>query len=258
MCSIFFLYNMHPEFRLILASNRDEFTCRPTSPAGFWDDETSILAGRDLQNMGTWLGITKTGRIAAITNYRDPASLKAETPSRGALVSDFLSGNQPSKNYLEHVKATGHIYNDFNLITCDNSGLYYYSNRSDKIMELQPGLYGLSNHLLDTPWPKVERGKEMFKDLLNLGRTEIVEKTFNILADNYHPPEDTLPDTGVGPEMERLLSPIFISTDGYGTRSSSVILIGKSNDVTFIERSFIQKSETNTEQETREFSFQIK
>jgi uncharacterized protein with NRDE domain len=238
MCLILLAYGVHPEYRLVLAANRDEFYDRPTQPMAFWEDHPDILAGRDLKGGGTWLGITRSGRIAAITNYREPGGPKPGAPSRGHLVSDFLSGNSSSQAYLEAVSAIGQTYSGFNLIVGDASGLFYHSNRCPGIHRLESGWYGLSNHLLNTPWPKVEIGIALLKkavldtDSVNMG------PIFQLLKNREVPPDGRLPDTGVGMEWERVLSPIFIQSPGYGTRSSSVMLIGRNGSVQVDEQTF--------------------
>lgn len=257
MCLILFLYDMHPGYRLILAGNRDEFYDRPTSPLSFWDDAPIALAGRDLKGNGTWLGITKNGRIAAITNYREPALFKPNAPSRGLLVSDFLLGNQAPETYLKQIKTVGSMYNGFNLLVGDRCQLCYYSNKTERIQKLLPGLYGLSNHLLNTPWPKVEKGKEGLKKLIPKEKKINTEDIFFLLGNSAIPSDSHLPDTGVGLDWERILSPLFITSNIYGTRSSSIILIDRSNGVTFIERSFTPKESEPIKQKTRRFNFQI-
>ena len=257
MCLILFLYEKHPDYRLILAANRDEFYDRPTSPLALWDDAPDVLAGRDLKGTGTWLGITKNGRIAAITNFREPDLFKTNAPSRGLLVSDYLTGTRAPKTYLKHIKAIGQRYNGFNLILGDVSGLYYYSNKADKIKELKPGLYGLSNHLLDTPWPKVEKGKAGLKKILT-GKKQInTEEIFSLLSDRTFAPDNRLPDTGIDLDWERMLSPLFIKSDIYGTRSSSIVLIDGSHEASLIERSFIPEARGSLQQKTREFNLKI-
>jgi len=257
MCLILFLYDMHPDYRLILAGNRDEFYGRPTSPLAFWDDAPIVLAGRDLKEKGTWLGVTRTGRIAAITNFRQPALQKPYSPSRGLLVSDFLLRNQAPETYLKHINTVGSMYNGFNLLVGDRCQLYYYSNKTERVQKLLPGLYGLSNHLLNTPWPKVKKGKEGLKKLINRGKQIDIEDIFILLYDKAIPPDSHLPDTGVGIEWERVLSPLFITSNIYGTRSSSIILIDKSSGITFIERSFTPKGSEPIKQKTRRFNFKI-
>jgi len=256
MCLIIFLYDKHPDYRLILAANRDEFYDRPTSPLAFWDDAPAVLAGRDLKGKGTWLGITKNGRIAAITNFREPALFNPDAPSRGLLVSDYLTGTKTPRIYLKQIKTIGNRYNGFNLLLGDSNGLYYYSNKMEGIKELKPGLYGLSNHLLDTPWPKVEKGKAFFKNVLFKEKQINTEDIFSLLADRTLAPDDRLPDTDVGLKLERMLSPMFITSDIYGTRSSSIVLIDRSHEASFTERSFIPDESGSIKEKTLNYNFQ--
>ncbi|MBL7993895.1 NRDE family protein [bacterium] len=237
MCLILLSYHAHPAYPVIIAANRDEFYDRRTKPAAYWDDNPEILAGKDLQGGGTWLGVSKRGRIAMITNYREPGSFNPDAPTRGKLVSDFLAGHETAMNYLQHVKRGAQSYNGFNLILGDDSGFYYFSNRSGEIKQLQRGVFGLSNHLLDTPWPKVEKSK---KHLLKaLEQTQINEnEIFAILSDTARADDTRLPDTGVGIELEKILSPVFIRSPKYGTRCSTVILIDKNANVRFVERTY--------------------
>lgn len=238
MCLILLAYDVHPEYRLILAANRDEFYDRPTLPMAFWKDHPDILAGRDLKGGGTWLGMSRSGRFSAITNYREPGGPKPDAPSRGHLVSAFLSGNSPAKTYLEAVSAAGQTYSGFNLIVGDGSGLFYYSNRGSGIRRLEPGWYGLSNHLLSTPWPKVEKGIAMLKEALMDSDSVNMDSIFHLLQNREVPPDDRLPDTGVGVEWERMLSPMFIQSPGYGTRSSSVMLMDRNGRARVAEQTF--------------------
>jgi uncharacterized protein with NRDE domain len=243
MCLILLAYDVHPEYRLILAANRDEFYDRPTLPMGFWEDHPDILAGRDLKGGGTWLGMSRSGRIAAITNYREPGGPKPDAPSRGHLVSGFLSANTPSRDYLEAVSAVGQSYSGFNLIVGDVSGIFYYSNRGPAIHRLDPGWYGLSNHLLNTPWPKVEKGIALLKTALGGVGPVNTDTIFHLLKNSQIPPDDRLPDTGVGMAWERILSPLFIQSPGYGTRSSSVMLIGRDGKAQVAEQTFYSESD---------------
>ncbi|MBT8357611.1 MAG: NRDE family protein [Deltaproteobacteria bacterium] len=257
MCLILFLYNQHPDYRLILAANRDEFYDRPTSPMAFWDHAPHVLAGRDLKGSGTWLGITKSGRIAAITNFREPDLFKPDAPSRGLLISNYLTGTETPRAYLKSIKTLAHRYNGFNLILGDASGLFYYSNRSNQINELKPGLYGLSNRLLDTPWPKLENGKAGLRKLLTGKRQIDIEDIFSLLSDRTVAPDDRLPDTGIGQMWERILAPIFITSDTYGTRSSSIIIIDKNQKAAVTERSFIPEKPESFKQKTRRFNLKL-
>ncbi len=257
MCLILLSYDMHPVYRMVLAANRDEYYIRPTMPLDFWNDEPDILAGRDLKCLGVWLGVTRNGRIAAVTNFREPGFQIADAPSRGFLVSDFLASKESPKSYLKHLEKLGNRYNGFNLIVGDWAQLFYYSNRADSLQKMKPGLYGLSNHLLDTPWPKVKKGKAYLETVLS-GKNKIdPEDIFSILKDNSFPPDNMLPDTGAGYKWERILSPLFITSRFYGTRSSSIILMERNGRITFLERTFISDGTASTQGETREFSFSL-
>ncbi|MRR36164.1 NRDE family protein [bacterium] len=238
MCLILFALDAHPRYRLVLAANRDEFYDRPTAPAAFRDDAPHILAGRDLQDGGTWCGITTGGRFAAVTNYRDPQAHREGLRSRGKLVADYLRGEMSPDAWLEQLRREGNGYNGFNLVFGDGGGLHYFSNHGGLPSTVAPGIHGLSNHLLDTPWPKVTRGKQALAELLTAGGELAPDDLFAILADRTVAPDHLLPDTGVGMERERLLSPLFITSPAYGTRSSTVILIDRNNTCTFVERSF--------------------
>lgn len=238
MCLILLSYDSHPTCRLIVAANRDEFFARPTAPASFWDDAPQVLAGRDLKEGGTWLGITRSGRFAALTNFRDPRSYQGMAPSRGKLVSNFLLGTMTAADYLAQLRQEGDAYNGFNLIFGEGERLWYFSNRSDLPPSLSAGIHGLSNHLLDTPWPKVTRGRKSLARLCAEESAPSPEKLFALLADRTHPPDNLLPETGVGLERERLLSPLFIKSPNYGTRASTLLLIDRQGEVTFMERTF--------------------
>lgn len=254
MCLILLAYRIHTTFDLILAANRDEFYSRPSLPPDFWEEESRLLAGRDLVAGGTWLGITRTGRLAAITNYRDPSSFLKNAPSRGKVVSDFLKGSESPWEYLDHIRAEAGTYNGFNLLIGDLDSIFWFSNRNGTVRRLSPGLYGISNHLLDTPWPKVLRGKELMAPLLreeNPSREEL----FRIMRDTVLPADEMLPSTGVDLDWERTLSPIFIQSPDYGTRSSTLIFISRKRRVTFIDRTY--DSDPDHAQENRfEFSLE--
>jgi len=238
MCLILLGINSHPGYKLVLAGNRDEFYDRPTAKAAFWDEAPYLLAGKDLLGGGTWFGITKGGRISAISNYRDPKSVKKSAPSRGRLVSNFLLGNGSQASYLDGLTGEADRYNGFNLIVGLKDRIFWYSNRGNGIKELDPGIYGLSNHLLDTPWPKVIKGKSGFAGLITSPILAEPDEFFNMLTDRTVASDKDLPDTGVGLERERMLSPIFISSPDYGTRSSTLLFIDRDDWVTFIERTF--------------------
>ena len=255
MCIILFALETHPRYRLILASNRDEFFDRPTAPAGFWEEAPDILAGRDLRGGGTWLGITRSGRFSALTNYRDPASVRKGAPSRGGLLSRFLRGTASPARFLEDLIAKDPGYNGFNLLLGDNRDLYWYSNRAERPVRLEPGIHALSNALLDTPWPKAVRGKKAFEEALQADTGPSTEDLFRLLADRTPPPDKALPRTGVPLERERFLSPVFIAGADYGTRASTVLFVDRNDRVTFTERTFGPQGEYLA---AGEFAFGIK
>src|SRR4030042_7089400 len=238
MCLILLALREHPSHKIILAANRDEYYDRPSTLPAFWDEAPGVLAGKDLRSGGTWLGITKNGRIAAITNYRDPASTKSNAPSRGWLVREFLLGTEKPVEYLAKVRQEREGYNGFNLLVGVSDELYWYSNRAGDIVKLSPGFHGISNRLLDTPWPKVIRGTQGFSEILGKDKEISPETLFDLLRDRTPASEEMLPDTGVGTEWERILSPIFIVSSTYGTRSSTLIFIDKNDQVTFIDKTF--------------------
>ena len=242
MCVIFLAYKIHPDFPLILLANRDEFYNRPTQKAEYWKDYPNILAGRDLVGGGTWLGVTKSGRFAAVTNYRDPSAPNG-TRSRGNLTADFLKSAESSGDYLIEIQKEADQFSGFNLLVGEinsiKNEIFYFSNRSNKIVELTPGIYGLSNHLLDTSWHKIETGKEAFAELLN--KNEISNKSFfELLNDKTTAIDESLPDTGIDYELEKKLSPIFIETPVYGTRCSTVLTIDGDFEINFEEKVYVQ------------------
>lgn len=238
MCLLLMAIESHPRYRAIFAANRDELYNRPTARAAFWEDAPQVLAGRDLLAGGTWMGMTRRGRFAAVTNYRDPSTHRPDALSRGHLVSDYLRGEETPLGYIKRLAERGHPYNGFNLVLGDRETLLWCSNRAGKEKHLGPGIYGLSNHLIDTPWPKTEKGKAGLKDLIDGKAEPDPEGLFALLSDRREADEEALPDTGVGLSLERVLSPIFITSPGYGTRSSTVLLVDRGNRVTFLERTF--------------------
>lgn len=238
MCLILIAYRSHPRYPLVMAANRDEFYHRPTAQASFWDTEPQLLAGRDLDQGGTWLGISRSGRIAGLVNFRDPRSVKPGAPSRGSLVTDFLLGGLPPACHLGILHQHAQEFNGFSMVFGDLDQLYVYSNKGEMPPLLQPGLHGLSNHLLDTPWPKVTRGRQALAELLSATDDLPVEAIFSLLADQTMPDDALLPETGIGLEWERLLAPIFISGPTYGTRSSAILAIDHNATVNFHERTY--------------------
>ena len=238
MCLILFAYQKHSQYPLVMVANRDEFYARPTEPAQFWEGHKGLLAGKDLEGGGTWLGVnSKTGKLAALTNYRDPAHIKQGAPSRGALVTDFLKGSQTVQDYMEGVLPQAAQYNGFNLLLGSTEALYYYSNYINGVKAIPKGLYGLSNHLLNSEWPKVTKGKQKLEAILESEKIQ-PEYLFEAMLDSEMASDAVLPNTGIGLEKERILSPMFIKSPGYGSRCSTVLLVDKKHRATFIERTF--------------------
>lgn len=252
MCLALLAFRSHPACAVVLAANRDEFHARRTAPAAFWDGTPGLLAGRDLEAGGTWLGVARDGRFSFLTNVRDGRRRKAaaETPgirppSRGALVAAFLSGDASPADHLERAAETAGAYDGFNLVAGALDGAAYLTNRPPEASAalasptpLAPGLYGLSNHRLDTPWPKLRRSKDAFEWTLASGSPPDAEALFAILRDPTPAPDDELPDTGVGLALERLLSPPFVTSPTYGTRSSTVVFLAADGSFRFEERTF--------------------
>jgi uncharacterized protein with NRDE domain len=225
MCLIVFAWKVVPGIPLIAAGNRDEFYERPAEPAGWWSDQAHIYAGRDLRGGGTWMGITREGRFAAITNIRAPLRKIDDPPSRGELVAGYLSGIASPTQYVEDLAPRADAYNGFNLLVGNREELVWYSNGSPDDERngkaLPPGVYGLSNGTLDAPWPKVVRTKAQFSSLLCQGAPE--DAYFEMLTDTSRAPDCRLPKTGVSLEWERILSAVCIESPEYGTRSSTVV-----------------------------------
>lgn len=252
MCLIAFAHRVHPGFPLVVAANRDEFHARLTAAASFWEDQPAILAGRDLEGMGTWLGITRSGRFAAVTNYRDPSDSRTIALSRGELASRFLAGDEPAEQFLAEVAANAGAYRGFNLLLSDGTGMYSYSNRSGNALKLEPGIYGLSNHLLDTPWPKVRAARERLGEALQ--PAPAAEPLFALLADTTVSADHELPRTGVDAQRERMLSAARIVSDAYGTRCSTVLMQGADGTVRFAERTY---GPEGVELDTVSFEFRL-
>lgn len=255
MCLIAFAYKEHPEYDLIFAANRDEFYDRPTRAAQFWEKYSHILAGKDLQAGGTWMGITRKGYFSALTNFRDPSVQKENPPSRGHLVLDYLIRENDPEQYLKNVKQQADEYNGFNLLTGTPQKLMYFSSRQNELHTLDPGLYGLSNHLLNTPWPKVERAKNDLRRIISDDSIS-EDAIFELLENDEKAPDENLPDTGIPKELEKAVSPIFIKTDKYGTRCATVLLIKKDGQVTFTEKRF--KAAKKEVEGSNHYEFNIK
>lgn len=224
VCVLFVALGQRADLPLILAANRDEFYDRPATPLHRWPDAPHVLAGRDETGGGTWLGVTEAGRWAALTNVRTGAPQRADAPSRGALVADFLEGDEPAGVYLKRVARRAGDYNPFNLLVGEGERAHFLSALEPAPRDLRPGVYGLSNQTLDSPWPKVTRGAAAFRAEITTPAPPEADRLLAILQDRERAPDALLPDTGVGREMERFLSPLFIASERYGTRASTVVL----------------------------------
>lgn len=235
MCLILFAYRQHPHFELVLLGNRDEFLARPTAPMDFWPDAPEVLGGRDLVGGGSWLAVTRFGRLAAVTNFRDAVPPGGGAVSRGVLVNDFVRGTVPAAEYARRALEQGSRHGGFNLLVLDRAGLHYASNRGGGTRAVEPGLHGLSNHLLDTRWPKVERGLAGLEAAL-AGDDLDEDALLAVLDDRTSAPDADLPRTGVGLERERALSPIRIVTPDYGTRSSTLLTLTRDGRLRATER----------------------
>jgi uncharacterized protein with NRDE domain len=249
MCLILLGLRAHRRYPLVIAANRDEFHERPTAPAHWWDDAPDILGGRDLRSGGTWLGITRSGRWAALTNYRDSAPEPSSRPSRGELVAGFLRGMDPPHEYLGKLRDRANHYSGFNLIIGEGTSAVWFSNRSrpPRPEPLADGVHGISNHLLDTPWPKVRVGTAGMRELLARPDPD-ADRLLDLLIDRTIAADQDLPDTGVGLQLERMLSSPFILSPHYGTRSSTALLLGSDDSVILVERSYRPGTTEWTEQ----------
>ncbi len=237
MCLLLLAINSHPHYRLVVAENRDEFFSRPTAAADYWEDAPGVLGGRDLERGGTWFGVSLSGRWGAVTNYRDFHHRRYSRLSRGRLVSRFLRDGAPPEQFLTVLEEDDGHYAGLNFIGGDMRRTIYFSNTGGGSRVLADGVYGLSNHWLDTGWPKVAGAKEDFKKWLAAASTDS-DRLFALLADRTLAPDGQLPDTGVGLEWERALSARFICGDDYGTRASTLFLVDRSGVATFSEKSF--------------------
>ncbi len=235
MCLITFAYHIHPKYKFILAANRDEFYARPTSPAGWWEDHPNILGGRDLEAMGTWMGMNRNGRFAAVTNFRDIKNINPKAKTRGNLPTDFLLGSSSPENYVREIHQEGKQYNGFNLIVMDDE-IAYVSNYNDETYDLNFGLYGLSNALLDDRWPKVEKAKAKLEVLIQ--KDFSLESLTEMMSDTHTAADALLPETGLEYAREKALSAMCIQTPDYGTCCSTAIRIDYDGNVEFMEKSY--------------------
>jgi uncharacterized protein with NRDE domain len=252
MCLAIVALDTHPRYALVVAANRDEYHARPAEPARWWrvDDNGEVLAGRDLEAGGTWLGVTRRGRWAFVTNVREPGRFDPAAPSRGKLVTRVLADPRDFTSAFNAALADGARYNGFNLLAGEIADGAWGSNRADETRSMTRGVHGISNARLDTPWPKLERTRAGVREWASAGSDD-VELLFTLLADRLRPPDEALPSTGISLDYERLLSSAFITSERYGTRCSTVLAISRDGDALFIERAFDARGANTGEVEHR-------
>ena len=239
MCLILFAFQASNEYPLVVAANRDEAYARPTAAAAFWPDHPYVYGGRDLEMGGAWMGLTLSGRFAAVTNFRDGYPKAGAPRSRGELVGGYLTGHADAHAYLQTVAARQTEYAGFGTLAGTLQSLWFLSNYGQGVQAVAPGVHGLSNHLLDTPWPKVASGKQALAALLQNSEPALQEKCFDMLGDRSVAAAHALPDTGIGLPREKALGAKFIAVDDrYGTRACTVIIVDRKGSVTYAERSF--------------------
>ncbi|PID23082.1 hypothetical protein CSV61_01090 [Sporosarcina sp. P3] len=253
MCLLAFQLQSHPKYQLVMMANRDEAYGRPTAPANFWSDHPDILAGRDLEQMGTWLGITKQGKVAALTNYRDFTRPETGKLSRGHIVSSYLQSELSARAFMEQLHTNREDYAGCNVLAGSAKEMFYYSNIEQSIQQLTHGTHGLSNAFLNTSWPKVDKTKALLAKYLEQTETVDPDVLFGMMQRAERFPTDQLPDTGVGEDLESLLSSIFIASKDYGTRCTTVLTIDSEDHVKFEERTYEKGIWTTTQK----FSFHM-
>lgn len=236
MCLILFALQQHEDYPLVVIANRDEYYARPTQAAQWWPDMPDIFAGRDLEAQGTWMGVNRNGRFAAVTNVREPGNVSPARLSRGNLTREYLASNDPAETFLESVESTAGDYAGFNLIVGDSSGLFFYSNRHPGIRCIMPGTYGVSNGLFDEAWPKLTSGKLALAARVKTGLDN--DALMRILTDHTTAEDEALPETGVPLDIERMLSSRFIRSDDYGTRACSIVKFDRRGQITFVEQNY--------------------
>lgn len=253
MCLLVLAWNIHPRYRLIVAANRDEYHERPTAPLARWPAPDEILAGRDLRAGGTWLGIDRRRRFGIVTNFRDLARAPPQAPSRGGLIPGYLGGTAGPDDYLAALEREAAGYGGFNLLLADGESLWYASNRGAPFARaLSPGVHGLSNERLDTPWPKLLRVRRGFEEWLGEAGSAEGGELFALLGDRVPATdEEELPSTGLSPQWERILSSPFVLHESYGTRCSTIVAIEPTGACYLAERRFDPTGTTTGETEYR-------
>lgn len=249
MCLIVLGWRVRADLPLVVAANRDEWRDRASLPAQWWPDHPVVFAGRDLKAGGTWMGVTRTGRFAAITNFRDPADRRSTARSRGEIVSAFLSGRETPGDFLERLAVRSADYNGFNLIAGDGETLWYFGSREGLAREIPPGVHGLSNHLLDEPWPKVVKARAAMDAAL--AEDDPAPRLFEAFHDGALAPDEALPKTGVALEWERRLGPVLIVGSDYGTRSTTVVTLASDATARMEERTLDEQGRVVTNRQER-------
>lgn len=237
MCLIAFSYKVHPSYPLIIVANRDEFYDRPTAAAHFWEDEPEILAGRDLRQQGSWMGVSKNGRFAAITNYRDPRLPETGQLSRGEIVRLFLTSTEPTDSFIQSLRAKRDLYGGFNVLLYDGEDMHHYNNIYDEHRIVESGIHGVSNATFNTPWPKVNTAKTVLENTVDNEAIEM-NTLISLLANDEIAQDEVLPNTGVGIHLERSLSAQFVKIPNYGTRCSTAIVFHNNEEIDFLERTY--------------------
>lgn len=238
MCLIVFGYRVFPGYELVLLANRDEFLDRPTEPMHWWENDAGILAGKDLRGGGTWMGLNPRGEWAVLTNHRDPSRERHGAPSRGQLITDFLTAPKDPESYLQQLQPAADAYNGFNLLTAGPQGIWYFGNRDPEsgVKPVAPGWHGLSNALLNTPWPKVVKTRQRLQGFQGMDPRAQREALFDMMYDAEVAPDPELPATGVPPELEKALSAPLIRLPQYATRSTTLMLVDEHGRVEIEER----------------------
>lgn len=237
MCLIAFSYKVHPSYPLIVVANRDEFYDRPTAAAHFWEDEPEILAGRDLRQQGSWMGLSKNGRFAAITNYRDPRLPETGQLSRGEIVRLFLTATESTDAFIQSLRSKRDLYGGFNVLLYDGEDMHHYNNIYDEHSMIESGIHGVSNATFNTPWPKVTAAKTVLENTVEEDAVEM-NTLISLLANAEIAQDEVLPNTGVGIHLERSLSAQFVKLPNYGTRCSTAIVFKNNREIDFLERTY--------------------
>lgn len=236
MCLILLALRQHADFPLVVIANRDEYYARPSRDAHWWDD-ADIYAGRDLEAGGTWLGVNRRGRFAAVTNVREPGAMQAGKRSRGDLPRNFLVADDSAETYLQQLRESDQDYSGFNLLLGDARELWFYSNRERVVRRIEAGCYGVSNGQFDEPWPKLKSGRTEL--VAQMKKSVEHKQLMDILTDHRIAADHELPSTGVELDIERLLSSRFIRSPSYGTRACSVVTFAQDGEIEFSEQNYI-------------------